>query len=230
MAINEQAEQENRYKSIFQEVDITKDFFFSFTYDMTKPLQQHLRHQAADVKLPQDAFATEPSEPNQMGVLHDMYIWNSFLAAELLQVVATHWVVPVIHGFFKQISLSMVGRPLSLTLLARRSRFFAGPRYLKRGVNDKGQAANEVEVEQIIEDHAGRFASFVQVRGSIPVYWTQVTSVAQPKPDVQLIPEPLYKPARLHFADMFRRYGGPILAVNLVKTKERRKREVRTVQ
>ena len=37
-----------------------------------------------------------------------------------------------------------------MTLIARRSRYFAGARYLKRGVNDEGNVANEVETEQIV--------------------------------------------------------------------------------
>ena len=35
--------------------------------------------------------------------------------------------------------------------IARRSRHFAGTRYLKRGISDDGKVANDVEVEQIIE-------------------------------------------------------------------------------
>jgi len=35
------------------------------------------------------------------------------------------------------LDISVFGRNLSLTLIARRSRHFAGTRYLKRGVNQK---------------------------------------------------------------------------------------------
>jgi hypothetical protein len=45
-----------------------------------------------------------------------------------------------------QVSCSVFGRAFSLILLARRSRHFAGTRYLKRGVNPAGHAANDVEV------------------------------------------------------------------------------------
>ena len=41
------------------------------------------------------------------------------------------------------------GRPLTLTLIARRSRHFAGTRFRKRGINDGGKVANEVETEQV---------------------------------------------------------------------------------
>jgi hypothetical protein len=40
--------------------------------------------------------------------------------------------------------VSIFGRQLTLTLVARRSRHFAGTRYRKRGINDQGFVANEV--------------------------------------------------------------------------------------
>jgi hypothetical protein len=40
--------------------------------------------------------------------------------------------------------MSLFGRHITLTLVARRSRHFAGTRYRKRGINDQGFVANEV--------------------------------------------------------------------------------------
>ena len=59
---------------------------------------------------------------------------------------------------------------MKVTLIARRSRHFAGTRYRRRGVSDSGHVANDVETEQIVS--AGRdwrtgfpiVASVVQVR------------------------------------------------------------------
>lgn len=42
-------------------------------------------------------------------------------------------------------------------------RRYAGTRYLKRGIDDKGHVANDIEIEQIIEDSEGYIASYVQV-------------------------------------------------------------------
>jgi hypothetical protein len=47
--------------------------------------------------------------------------------------------------------VSVFGRALTLTLLARRSRHFAGTRFRKRGVSSQGFVANEVETEQIVD-------------------------------------------------------------------------------
>ena len=38
------------------------------------------------------------------------------------------WVTPLVHGFWQQRSLAVLGRALTVTLIARRSRHFAGTR------------------------------------------------------------------------------------------------------
>ena len=60
-------------------------------------------------------------------------------------------------------------------------------RYLKRGVNEEGRVANDVETEQIVyEDMLGpcQISSVVQNRGSIPLFWSQETSKLNLKPDI----------------------------------------------
>lgn len=62
-------------------------------------------------------------------------------------------------------------------------------RYLKRGVNEKGRVANDVETEQIVLEDvpAGRplhISAVVQNRGSIPLFWSQETSRLNIKPDI----------------------------------------------
>ena len=51
--------------------------------------------------------------------------------------------------------MSILGRKYDLALISRRSRFFAGTRYLKRGLSEEGQVANDVETEH---------------RGSVPLF------------------------------------------------------------
>ena len=120
---------------------------------------------------------------------------------------------------------SVFGRIITLTLIARRSRYFAGTRYRKRGLNDKGHTANDVETEQVVHMN-DRYTSHVQVRASIPLFWSQESSpvIARPQIQVHRI-DPLHLATRLHFEDLFHRYGSPILVVNLVKQKEVRPRE-----
>nr|CAB3447916.1 unnamed protein product [Digitaria exilis] len=99
----------------------------------------------------------------------------------------TMWTVALVHGFFKQDKFSISGKDIMLTLIARRSRHYAGTRYLKRGVNEKGRVANDVETEQIVYEAVpgpSEVSSVVQNRGSIPLFWSQETSKLNLKPNI----------------------------------------------
>lgn len=207
-------EAEARYLGLFHFLDLTKDFYFSYSYDITHTLQHNM--------------TSEHSEPAEM------FTWNFYLTQELRSCLsgdaAADLIVPLVLGCYEQRKCSVFGRLVSIVLLARRSRHFAGTRYLKRGVADTGKVANDVETEQIIEDESmgpGKFSSFVQHRGSIPVFWSQETSATLPKPPIVLNRvDPKYAATQKHFADLFSRYGSPIVALNLIKQSEKKEREV----
>jgi hypothetical protein len=120
----------------------------------------------------------------------NIFVWNSYLTQPIRsRCNNTIWTLALVHGHFKQIRLSIYGRDFSVTLVSRRSRHFAGTRYLKRGVNDRGRVANDVETEQLVlDDEAGsckgKMSSVVQMRGSIPLFWSQEASRFSPKPDI----------------------------------------------
>ena len=70
------------------------------------------------------------------------------------------------------------------------------------------------------------FTSYVQHRGSIPLYWTQDNTGVTPKPPIELnLVDPFYSAAALHFDNLFERYGAPVYVLNLVKARERTPRE-----
>ena len=66
----------------------------------------------------------------------------------------------------------------------------SGTRFLKRGANSRGEVANEVETEQIVYDASlsdvsrARMTSFVQLRGSLPLMWSQDIATIVPKPAI----------------------------------------------
>uniref|UniRef100_A0A4W4GZU7 SAC domain-containing protein n=1 Tax=Electrophorus electricus TaxID=8005 RepID=A0A4W4GZU7_ELEEL len=160
------------------------------------------------------------------------YVWNSCLLENIKDTVHPDWLMYIIHGFCGQSKLLIYGRPVYVTLIARRSSRFAGTRFLKRGANCEGDVANEVETEQIIHDAsvmsfmAGSYSSYVQVRGSVPLYWSQDISTMMPKPPIRLDQaDPYAHVAALHFDQMLQRFGSPIIILNLVKKREKRKHE-----
>ena len=103
-----------------------------------------------------------------------MFMWNFFLVKDILHKCDNRWIIPMIHGYVGFKALKIFGRRIDFILISRRSRHFAGTRYHKRGVNEDGKVANDVETEQIVIDVSipnGSSSSYVMVRGSIPMYW-----------------------------------------------------------
>ena len=92
-------------------------------------------------------------------------------------------------------------------MIARRSKEFAGTRFLKRGSNDEGQVANEVETEQIVHDATsnlhpnGRYTSYIQLRGSVPSFWSQDLTGIRPKP--QITSTCKYTPSKMYPAGLW---------------------------
>ena len=98
-----------------------------------------------------------------------------------------------------------------LTLISRRSIKRAGLRYLRRGVDDDGHCANSVETEQILSDpswSSSPIYSFIQVRGSIPVFFSQSPYSFKPVPQMQHSQSKNFAAFKKHFANLADRYGG----------------------
>lgn len=219
---------EKKYMDRFLMVDMRKNFFFSKTYDLSRSLQSNM----SNTMLRNETDAT-------------MWDWNHALLNELKQAIqmsssqtitadGSLWVTPIIHGYFEHRRCSIFGRVVSIYLISRRSRLYAGTRYLKRGLNDHGHCANEVETEQILHCRSGghrregHYTSIVQLRASIPLFWTQESKAIVPRPPVIIQKvDPMGRGTRLHFESLFRRYGAPILILNLIRQKEKTPRETR---
>lgn len=125
----------------------------------------HNRHWVADHAFHEpvqpDSLLPEAAVKSAWG-FNDRFMWNHFLLRPAFfekireKKDASCWVLPLVHGFVDQASvlisfvvtlasaetglpaeLSVFGRTVYVTVIARRSRFFAGARFLKRGVNDE---------------------------------------------------------------------------------------------
>ncbi|KAJ8654833.1 hypothetical protein O0I10_009557 [Lichtheimia ornata] len=227
---------EARYIATFQNVDMTKNFYFSYTYDLTNSLQVNMTG-------PGNNHGGHSNSNNNKTPFryNDMFVWNQYLLKSGFKDINSQsgWILPLIYGFVDQAKISVFGRNVVITLIARRSRHFAGARFLKRGVNDMGYVANDVETEQIVAEmtttsfHSTdklfgnpKYTAYVQHRGSIPLIWTQDPTNMSPKPPIELnVVDPFYTAAALHFENLFHRYGTPCIVLNLIKQKESHKRE-----
>ncbi|XP_004640730.1 phosphatidylinositide phosphatase SAC1 isoform X1 [Octodon degus] len=181
-------------------------FYFSTTYDLTHTLQR---------------LANTSPEFQEMSLLEradQRFVWNGHLLRELSAQPEVHrFALPVLHGFINMHSCSINGKYFDWILISRRSCFRAGVRYYVRGIDSEGHAANFVETEQIVH-YGGSRASFVQTRGSIPVFWSQ-------RPNLKYKPLPQISKAANHM-DGFQRhfdsqviiYGKQVI-INLVNQK-----------
>lgn len=101
-------------------------------------------------------------------------------------------------------SASINNRDLLFLLISRRSRHRVGTRYFTRGIDARGEVANFNETEQIVlldplaengePIRRGRVdgrerLSFVQIRGSVPLFWAEVNNLRY-KPDLQIMDIP----------------------------------------
>ncbi|XP_014488614.1 PREDICTED: polyphosphoinositide phosphatase isoform X2 [Dinoponera quadriceps] len=252
---------EQRYVKMFQSIDLSSNFYFSYSYDMSHTFQSNMsppRHIKSDVSTPAGRKESDESEDSEdffnmwafrkdwqarredekyvdYGIRsnpHRRFVWNSHLLRPVEKDLHPDWILYIIHGFIGQSNVSIFGRSMYVTIIARRSNKYAGTRFLKRGANFDGDVANEVETEQIVHDSAvsslskGRFSSFVQMRGSVPAHWSQDVSKMVPKPTITCdLADPYVETAGAHFNQLLRRYGSPIIILNLVKKREKKKHE-----
>ncbi|KAI9317191.1 SacI homology domain-containing protein [Dichotomocladium elegans] len=218
-----QKQDEHKYVSLLESHIQSGGFYFSYTYDLTQSLQRQ-----ADFKT--EAF-TQPLWKRA----DDRFFWNRFASSKLIDATlstaspqdCTDFILPIIQGFVNIQNVEINGKPFSFALVTRRSRFRAGTRFFSRGIDKDGHVSNFVETEQIIL-YDGMDASypavgkkqlsFVQTRGSIPVYWNQIINLKYtPRLWVGESRKSL-EAARAHFDEQIKLYGPQIL-VNLINKK-----------
>jgi hypothetical protein len=99
-----------------------------------------------------------------------------------------------------------------LTLISRRSIKRAGLRYLRRGIDDEGNTANTVETEQILSASTwssteDKIFSFTQLRGSIPLFFSQSPYSLKPQVNTWGSFETNQTAFKRHFNALASRYG-----------------------
>ncbi|KAL2822342.1 SacI homology domain-containing protein [Aspergillus cavernicola] len=215
----------------------SRNFFFSYDYDLTKPVSAQAP--ASNGHLPLHKITDE------------LYFWNRNLMTPFVTAGAHPFVLPLIQGFVGQSEFTVAAKSNSpssetelseerilgekqeaeatqtagekgnflLTLISRRSVKRPGLRYLRRGVDDDGNTANSVETEQILSvpdwDSSRNVYSYLQIRGSIPLYFSQSPYSFKPIPILHHSSETNRFAFERHFRNLSRRYG-KVQCVSLV--------------
>ncbi|CAI7305224.1 BEM_collapsed_G0045550.mRNA.1.CDS.1 [Saccharomyces cerevisiae] len=140
---------EARLLNIFKDLDLTKTFYFSYTYDITNTLQTNiLREKLKAVDRCDITIPCGITDYNEMFVWNKKFIISYFLLVLKLFLIGSN---ALYMDLLTRLMFQFWVSPY-ITLIARRSHHFTGARFLKRGVNNKGHVANEVETEQIVTD------------------------------------------------------------------------------
>ncbi|KAI5477835.1 protein of inositol phosphatase family [Pseudohyphozyma bogoriensis] len=167
--------------------------------------------------------------------------WNAHLAAPFVDAGLHSYVLVVQQGFIRQTSVllpiqtySTLGNPsptspvgkedkaveVNMVIMSRRSIERAGLRYQRRGINVQGGVANFVETEFLVgaeRDGKLHVSSFVQTRGSIPVFWSQSPWALKPPPVLERTPAESLAAMTKHFEKQTKLYGRQVI-VNLAET------------
>lgn len=88
--------EETRFLGILNNLDLTRSFYFSYSYNITRTLQHN-------IIIEREAVAKGISYPHPQD-FNSMFVWNSYLlqpaAAELRNTY--DWCIPVMHGYIDQ--------------------------------------------------------------------------------------------------------------------------------
>ncbi len=119
-------------------------------------------------------------------MIQPLLVFRSHLSSHEKQILDSSQILTcVIRGFCGTLaipanvnvlsSVQKTNLPSMLTLISRLSSLRAGTRFNARGIDDDGNVANFVETETILWIPPGISYSYVQVRGSVPIFWEQAT-------------------------------------------------------
>ncbi|MBN3324386.1 SAC2 phosphatase, partial [Atractosteus spatula] len=224
---------------IFMDSD---SFYYSLTYDLTNTVQRQGDCDNSNLPLWQrvdDRFFWNKHMIQDLIDLKSASVPSGVPQADV-------WVLPIIQGFVEVEELVVnysegsdeeksspetppqevtcvddIHPRFTVALISRRSRHRAGMRYKRRGVDKSGHVANYVETEQLIHVH-NHTLSFVQTRGSVPVFWSQVGYRYNPRPRLDKGEKETAPLFAAHFEEQLRIYKKQVI-INLVDQTGREK-------
>lgn len=237
---------EDTYLALVKNILRTGPMYFSYSLDITNSFQRQSQSSSeipmwkrADDRffwnrfIQSDLIDFSLGENNKNGIRYGP------------QPGADPYILPVMFGMMRITPARVKGTSFTFALITRRSRHRAGTRYFSRGIDEQGHVSNYNETEQIVilNDSTGGLSgyapgqsmtngktgqdlqvySFVQTRGSVPVFWAEVSNLKYtPKLQIRGV-ETALEAARKHFAEQISLYGENYM-VNLVNQKGREER------
>ncbi len=149
------------------------------------------------------------------------FFWNHHLSTKLISMGLQSFVLPMIRGLvqcYNDCYINNQNDRFTFGMITRTSCKRAGTRYNCRGIDEHGHAANFVETEQFII-YQGQLSSFVQVRGSVPILWSQTPDGWKDyTPQIKLESQYALGHANVfekHVSDLKKSYPGDLICLDL---------------
>ncbi|GAA5941072.1 uncharacterized protein JCM15063_000639 [Sporobolomyces koalae] len=178
----------NHSTAAFRHLLESGHYYMSHLVNLTKHVALQVadevqRRQACQPRARKDPTLIPTPCPHHFGL--PQFVWNSHLLEPWFELRESldpkikaafdsrGFALPIIEGFFDQQRIELEdGERMFVTVVSRHSRYRDGTRFEKRGIDSQGNVAQFVESETIFETNT-RTVSFVQLRGSVPLYWTE---------------------------------------------------------
>ena len=198
--------------------------YFSDRFDLSISFK-YLKNKL-DLLNKSDNESNKSLESNIFNFSNINYCWNYYLAKNFIKEThdgLNNFIFPIINGFFGICTGEEYSGDLTLALIARKDTRRSGMRFLIRGADKNGGVANCVEIEEVlIYKHSEKTTinSYVQIRGSIPLQWTQEPNMTRnPKIAIQGSFDENFNVFSLHINELINKYDS-IHCINLIDKKK----------
>lgn len=211
----QQRQDDAQYLALMNNI-LSLPLYFSYDFDITNTYQRR------------SSWPTGEREPVYKRV-DTRFWWNRFLLTPFLSPAPgssapetyANFILPLMMGFVQIHHLTLRDKFIEFALISRRHTRRAGCRYVVRGIDASGAVANFVETEQIVVVPNRKIvSSFVTVRGSIPVFWTQLVTLKY-APRIAIQSNRPDQAFTQHFTELGQIYGqsGPFVCISLINLK-----------
>jgi hypothetical protein len=173
LPFNSVQEDDQKYLAMANVFLRRNNLYYSDTMDLTSSIHNH--------------FVTKKTNKSKFKNNLDSYIfretvekfcWNFKNASRLDSNLLKDIVRPIINGVVTIRNIQSYSEEITYAIVGRKDHRRSGMRFLVRGCDDNGYSANFVETEQIVlhknsNTNEVDIMAYIQVRGSIPLKWTQ---------------------------------------------------------
>ncbi|CAI5743856.1 unnamed protein product [Peronospora destructor] len=168
-ASTREKQDEREYCRMLTSALASRTFYFSYDLDLTLSAQKRASASSSSAAQRQSPLYVRAEED---------FFWNKPVLGNFIDLELSDWIVPIISGFVKVIKKCDVnGQRCDILFFTRRSWRRLGTRFNVRGIDKDGCVANFAETEMLLVKPTRGVCSYVQVRGSIPLYWDQMVTL-----------------------------------------------------